>query len=97
MVARATAFPVTSTTGTSILCFKAIIANMGAGLHTLVERFDHQLGVPVGTSAHSVKSGKSDVESVVSVLHTVDVFRVQPGRKHSRFRKVYLNPLKTLK
>lgn len=92
--------------------FKAIIANMGAnlteeslsraarsvtGLHALVERFDHQSGVPVGTSAHSVKSDESDVERVVSVLHTVDVFSVQPGRKHSKFRKISLNPLKTLK
>lgn len=87
---------------------KHIIISMGANLteqalqraarsvstlHTVCKKFDQGSGVPVTTSAHSTKKDKADVEKVVVSVLTNDLLQIIPGRKHSAFKDIHLNPL----
>ena len=92
--------------------FKEIITNMGANLtdesmqraaravttlHQARSNFDKQSGVPVGTSAHSTRPDDADVLRVTSVVRKEKLLEVKPGRCHSRFSKITINPLSRLK
>lgn len=85
-----------------------IIMSMGANLteqalqraarsvstvHTMCKKFDLESDVPVTTSAHSRKKDKPDVEKVVVSVLTNDLLQIIPGRKHSAFKNIDLNPL----
>ena len=90
---------------------KEIITNMGANLkeealtraarsvtllRVIRDAFDKQSCVPVGGSAHSTHSAEQDIQKVVSVLLSKNVFGVQPKRSHSSFRNISANPLQGL-
>ena len=87
---------------------KGIIAHMGPNLtevalqraarsvstiHTVCENFEKQSGVPFVTSAHSTRSNEEDIAKVVSVVLDKKLLTIVPGRKHSSFRQMRLNPL----
>ena len=87
---------------------KDIIISMGADLteralqraahsvstvHTVCEKFDHESGVPVTTSAHSTRKDKVDVGKVVVSVLTNKLLQIMPGWKHSTFKNMHLNPL----
>lgn len=87
---------------------KTVISNMGANLtekalqraarsvstlHSVCKQFDSESKVPVTSSAHSVRSDKSDIQKVVSAVLSNDILTKISGRHHSNFRNMRLNPL----
>ena len=92
--------------------FKEIVKNMGpnlteqavmraarsvTALQDMSAAFDKQCNVPVGTSAHSRRNDEHDVGQVASVVQRMEALHVKPGRNHSCFRKMKLNPLSKFK
>ena len=59
--------------------------------------FDKLSGVPVGTSAHSIRPDNNDVFRVTSVVVRDDILSMKSGRSHTRFQKISANPLSKLK
>ena len=51
----------------------------------------------MGTTAHSTRPDDSDVLRVASIVNSEDILSVKPGRSHTRFRKISVNPLSSLK
>lgn len=91
---------------------KEILVNMGPNLKpdaltraarsvttlsSMRTNFDKQSGVPGVPAAHHTRPIKDDVEKVVRVLQTREVFVEKPGRSHSNFPKLPANPLDHLK
>lgn len=89
---------------------KHIIQNMGPNLtesslqraarsvstlHSICSAFDTQTGVPHGTVAHSTRPDTHDVLKVVSTVLSNHLLTPTPGRKHSVFPKLHLDPLHT--
>ena len=87
---------------------KDIIVSMGANLteralqraarsvstvHDVCNNFDKESGVPATTSEHTTREDKTDVGKVVTSVLTNQLLHVIPGRNHSTFKKMYLNPL----
>ena len=62
-------------------------------LHCICTAFDKQTGVPHGTVAHSTRSDTQDVLKVVSTVLSNRLLIPTPGRKHSAFPKLHLDPL----
>ena len=92
--------------------FKEIIVNMGANLTEdamqraarsvttlgqIRENFDKQSGVPVSTTAHSIRPDDDDVHRVASVVCKNEILSVKPKRFHSTFRTISGDPLSNLK
>ena len=86
---------------------KDIIANMGPNLtekalqraarssstlHLVCKQFDDQSNVPV-TSAHSTKGDKVDTQKVVTAVLNNNLLNTVPGRRHSKYQTMRLNPL----
>ena len=59
-------------------------------VYTVCKKFDLE---SVITSGHSTKKDKPDVEKVVVSVLTNDLLQIIPGRKHSAFKNIHLNPL----
>ena len=91
--------------------FKEVISNMVANftevastraaravtsLAHMSERFDSQTDIHPEATAHTTKSDKTDVMSVVKVLQQSNVFNVHRGRSHHKFPKRSTNSLKSL-
>lgn len=87
---------------------KYIIQNMGPNLteaslqraarsvstlHSVCQAFDTQSGVPHGTAAHSTRPDTQDVLKVVDTVLKKQLLRPIPGRKHSKFPNLHLDPL----
>ncbi len=87
---------------------KHIIVTMGANLtekalhraaqsvttlESICKRFDQQSGVPVGTHAHSTRSDKQDITKVMNTVLTRELLEIIPGRAHTSFKRMRLNPL----
>ena len=87
---------------------KHIIVTMGANLtekalhraaqsvsilESICKRFDQQSGVPVGTHAHSSRSDKQDITKVMNTVLHRELLEIIPGRAHSTFKRMRLNPL----
>ena len=87
---------------------KYIIQNMGPNLtetslqraarsvstlHCICTAFDKQSGVPHGTVAHSTRPDTQDVLKVLSTVLNNQLLIPTPGRKHSAFPKLHLDPL----
>ena len=87
---------------------KYIIQNMGSNLtekslqraarsvstlHSICQVFDVQSGVPHGTVAHSTRSDTQDIVKVVNTVIQNQLLVPVPGRKHSVFPKLHLDPL----
>ena len=87
---------------------KYIVQNMGSNLteaslqraarsvstlHTICQTFDKQSGVPYGTVAHSTRPDKVDVLKVVATVIQNQLLVPVPGRKHSSFPTLHLDPL----
>ena len=87
---------------------KYIIQNMGSNLteaslqraarsvstlHNICEAYDSQSGVPYGTSAHSTKPDTVDVITVVNTVAENKILHPTPGRIHTAFPKLHLDPL----
>ena len=87
---------------------KEIVANMGPNLtevalqraarsvstiHTVCQNFEKQSGVPFVSSAHSTRSNAEDIAKVVSTVLDKKLLIIVPGRKHSSFPRLHLNPL----
>ena len=91
--------------------FKEAIVSMGANfteqaskriarsistLDKIVTNFDKQTNLHPETSAHSTKSDNHDVNQAVSVVLKCKLLDIVPGRKHSSFKTISINPLKKL-
>lgn len=87
---------------------KYIIQNMGSNLtetslqraarsvstlHGICEAYDSQSGVPYGTSSHCTKPDTDDVNKVVATVMKNNILHPMPGRKHSAFPKLHMDPL----
>ena len=62
-------------------------------LHSVCESYDSQSGVPHGTTAHSTRPDTVDVVKVVDTVLDNNILKPTPGRKHSMFPKLHLDPL----
>ena len=62
-------------------------------LHCICTAFDKQSGVSLGTVAHSTRPDTQDVIKVVSTILSNQLLVPTPGRKHSAFPKLHLDPL----
>ena len=62
-------------------------------VHCVCKNFDKESGVPVTTSAHSTREDKTDIGKVVTSVLTNKLLQIIPGRKHSTFKNMHLNPL----
>ena len=62
-------------------------------LESICERFDQQSGVPVGTHAHSTRCDKQDISKVINTVLTRELLEIHPGRAHTAFKTMRLNPL----
>lgn len=91
---------------------KDIVSNMGGSLtehalrraaqsvtmiHHIASNFDKESGVPYRTSAHTTRSDKGDTQKVTLALQKHHVFKVDPGRAHTRFPLITMAPLPSLK
>ena len=72
------------------------IARSKSTLDKIVTNFDKQTNLHPETSAHSTKSDNHDVNQVVSVVLKCKLLDIVPGRKHSSFKTISINPLKKL-
>ena len=62
-------------------------------LHRICQTFDKQSGVPHGTVAHSNRPDRVDVLKVVGTVMHHELLKPNPGRKHTSFPKLHLDPL----
>lgn len=62
-------------------------------LHAVCKQFDKESGVPVTTCAHSTRSDAGDIGRVTSAVLKSDLLTMHPGRSHSSFLNMKLNPL----
>ena len=87
---------------------KYIIQNMGPNLteaslqraarsvstlHVICQTFDKQSGVAHGTVAHSTRPDRVDVLKVVGTVMQHQLLTPVPGRKHTSFPTLHLDPL----
>ena len=87
---------------------KHIIASMGSNLtdtslqraarsvstlHAICGQFDKGSDVAIGTRAHSTRSDMEDVAKVTNAVIRLKLLEVLPGRAHSAYCKIKLNPL----
>ena len=87
---------------------REILINMGANItetavrracqsvsmtSDIVNKFDEQSGVPKSSNVHSTKSDDEDVMKIVTVLRENAVFSIRPGRAHSTYPGMTVNPL----
>lgn len=87
---------------------KYIIASMGSNLtetylqrtarsvstlHAICSQFDKGCDVAIGTRAHSSRSDMKDVAKVTSAVIKLKLLEVLPGRAHSAYCKIKLNPV----
>ena len=87
---------------------KGVIVNMGANLtekalqraarsisalQLICKKFDHESGVLVGTQTHSTRSDRQDIVKVTNAVIRNNLLTVIPGRKHSAFLNMSMNPL----
>ena len=70
------------------------IAQLIATLDNIVTNFDKQNHLHPDASAHSTKSDNHDVNQVVSVVLKHKLLDIVPGRKHSSFKMISINPLR---
>ena len=47
----------------------------------------------VTTSAHCTREDKTDVQKVLTSILTNELLEILPGRKHSSFNNIHINPL----
>ena len=88
--------------------FKEVISNMGANFTEaastqaaqavtspahMAERFDCETGIHPEATAHTTKSDKADVLSVVKVLQQREVLTIHPEWSHHKFPNMSTNPL----
>ena len=62
-------------------------------LQTICRQFDKESEVPVGTHAHSTRSDAQDVAKVTMIVMKEKLLHITPGRAHSTYRNMKLNPL----
>ena len=62
-------------------------------LQAICEQYDKESVVPTITTAHSTPSIAVDISKVVRAVLLNDLLHIIPGRSHSMFRKMRLNPL----
>ena len=62
----------------------------------IVTNFNKQTNLHPETSAHSIKSDSHDVNQVVTVVTKSKLLEIIPGRKHSSFKTIFVNPLSKL-
>ena len=62
-------------------------------LESISERFDQRSGVPVGTHAHSTRCDEQDISKVINTALTRELLEIHPGRAHTAFKTMRLNPL----
>ena len=59
-------------------------------LQAICRQFDYHC---IGTNAHSTRTGKDDVAKVTSAVLKLQLLEIKPGRAHSAYRHMKLNPL----
>ena len=62
-------------------------------LQAICRQFDKQSDVPIGTVAHSTRSTTQDITKVIAVVMNEKLLQMIPGRAHSKFQNMKLNPL----
>jgi hypothetical protein len=62
-------------------------------LQAICRQFDKQSDVPIGTVAHSTRSTTQDITKVIAVVMNEKLLQMIPGRAHSTFQNMKLNPL----
>ena len=62
-------------------------------LQAICRQFDKQSDVAIGTHAHSTRTDKDDVAKVPSAVLKMRLLEIKPGRAHSAYRHMKLNPL----
>ena len=87
---------------------KKIVTNMGPNLtekalqraarsvttlELVCTQYDKETAVPPVTTAHSTVSNEVDVKKVTNAVLSKDLLKVVPGRAHTAYRTMKLNPL----
>lgn len=62
-------------------------------LQAVCEQYDKESNVPVITTAHSTQSIAADIAKVTRAVLSNKLLTIIPGRTHSVFKKMQLNPL----
>ena len=62
-------------------------------LQAVSEQYDKESAVPTITTAHSTLSIAADISKVTRAVLSNDLLQIIPGRSHTMFRKMRLNPL----
>ena len=62
-------------------------------LQAVREQYDKESAVPTITTAHSTLSFEADITKVTRAVLSNDLLRIIPGRSHSMFKKMRVNPL----
>ena len=64
-----------------------------SSLHSICKQYDKESGVPVVTIAHFARSDVVDVGRVTTSVLTNNLLQMIPGRQHTAFKNIRLNPL----
>ena len=62
-------------------------------LQAVCEQYDKESAVPTITTAHSTLSLAADISKIVRAVLSNDLLHIIPGRSHSMFKKMRVNPL----
>lgn len=66
------------------------------GLEKIVNSFDKECGLHPESTSHTDACSKNDIKEMITILHTVNAFKHQPGRKIRSFPKITKSPLQQL-